>query len=100
MHYIRLLLLLILFNTILMWWMGDFNLYLGEGAERELKAFPTPQERVGASLVVGFLSAVVTVASYWLIETAVRRAGSNMSPGARGRIPLEKHGRSSTPAAS
>jgi hypothetical protein len=57
MAYVRLFIIVFVVNTILIWLVGDFNTYLGYGAEQEFKSFPPPFVREFGSLIGGFVSA-------------------------------------------
>jgi len=68
MAYARLFLVIFVVNSILLWFVGDFNLYLGEGAAREFKSFPSPLEKAVGTFVGGFASAAVCAISFGLVE--------------------------------
>jgi hypothetical protein len=66
--HVRLGILLFGTATVLMWWMGDFNLYIGSGDDREFKSFPTQTERVLGSIGVGFAYAVASSLVFSILE--------------------------------
>jgi hypothetical protein len=69
-RYLRLGLLLLLTAVPWMWWFGDYNLYLGQGSEREFKALPTPAERLIGSLCLGALYSVIVLVLFGAVESA------------------------------
>jgi hypothetical protein len=70
MAYVRLFFVASVINSALLWFVGDFNLYIGEGADREFKSFPSPTERAVGSIIGGLVSASVCVIAFGLVELA------------------------------
>ena len=68
MAYARLFLVVLVVNSIVLWFGGDFNVYLGHGDGVVFKAFASPRVRLTGSVVGGLESATVSVITFWLLE--------------------------------
>jgi hypothetical protein len=68
-----------------MWFFGDFNLYVGAGPDRELKALPMLAERLLGSLGAGVLFSAAATGAFWVTEEVFcgrlwRRNGPTVEP--------------------
>jgi hypothetical protein len=71
-YYLRLVVVLFIAALVMMWFFGDFNVYLGTGADREFKSFATPGMQLVGSVVAAAVFAPLATMVFALLEGFAR----------------------------
>jgi hypothetical protein len=71
--YLRLFVVLLLTAIPWMAWFGDYNMYIGEGEDREVKGLATPMDRLVGGLCLGTLYTAIVMFLFWVSDPSLSR---------------------------